>query len=178
MSCTPTDGGEDSSKKIDDKYDAWEVAFSADINLVGAVPCDSNSATFTNTVKNGAISGTMTINGTFTKTTYQYSMSHSESTYTYNLSLAFDNYLNTSTYISGVAQEPALTGSVTLTGSLKGDYTYTSETWTGAGWDLVGSLTVSGALEGQALVSLHYTSDEDWSGLVQAAGIDWNVQAH
>ena len=126
-----TGGGGDSGGGINSQADA--VATAIEFQILDAAPYyTTGTTTWNNTIRNGYISGTATVNGTFTKTYNAYTSTTVED-YD-NVTISFNNFCTQAFY-------PHLTGSAVIDGSVTcvssgGNY------YSGY-WEASGTLTLS-----------------------------------
>ena len=157
------DGG--GSSGINTQTDANQVASAIKWEVLDAAPYYS-SATWSNSVTSGYISGSVTRNGTFTKTD-SYSPEHH--TYTYNnVTLALSNYCSDDLY-------PHLTGNLTINGTASVSSSTGGNTYSGY-WEVSGSLTLSAMYASSLTVTMRiYQTGSSHAAIINVGGTEWTV---
>lgn len=147
------------------KWFAWHV-----VDVIGiAAPNGSSSATWNNTVVSGLVSGTATVNGSFT---YSYNGT-GPSVRTYNnVTIQFNKFCYDS--YSGAC----VTGTISVNGSCSTTYGFSSATYTGY-WAVSGTaISVSSSyVEGQASIAMQMYNDPSriFAAYVMAGSDTWPV---
>lgn len=140
--------------------DAARVAQSIVDDFFRAVPWLS-SQTCSNKIVDGAVGGTVTVNGTFTKTMLDYNKYKYEYT---NMRAVFTDYqsLNENPALSGTA---SITGAVTVTSSSSGS------SYSGS-WNSTGTLTLEGIYNDTVSYSFTHYRDypNPWAGSLTGEG--------
>jgi hypothetical protein len=144
---------------------AWHL-----VDAIGfAAPGGSSSQTWSNQVVTAAVSGTATVNGSFT---YSYGGAGPASRTYNNVTIQFNKYC----YDPGSGT--CVTGTVTVNGTCTTSYGYSSTTYSGY-WQVTGSnVTVSSSqVDGQASITMQMYNDVSriFAAYVTAGGRTYQV---
>jgi hypothetical protein len=154
-------GGGGGGKQVSDQQTAQTFAWAVESALMRVAPYSSD-ATWSGTVKPGLVSGTATLNGSFTGT---YNGTDT-ATDAYDVEVVFSDFADEDTY-------PHLTGTVVLVGTCTTHYGW-STTYSGS-WEALGDpLTLGGPFSGQASIYIEWLrAGLDWGAVILANNGQW-----